>query len=160
MDDEEYYIPVSTMNNPLILGIFDTYKEAIDASIIFLQKRDNFKKLFNLIEEEFILRFDKPFNLKEFETILFYGSNPFYSGKEDEHYFELNELFEENETSIQIHTIRCNKEQNDILETICSYSGWVNVNGSNQLESLIGYKFGYNETFNVNLEALAKEFPI
>ena len=58
MDDEEYYIPISTINNPLILGIFDTYKEAMDASIIFLQKRDNFKKLFNLIEEEFILRFD------------------------------------------------------------------------------------------------------
>jgi len=161
MSEEYYYIPINHMNNTLILGIFDTTSQAINASVNFLQKRDNFNEIFNKMEKEFNTKFDKPFNLKELKQIIFCGSI-FYgeSDADEEIYEELCDFATDDLVSITIHAIKYNTENANIIDMICSYTNWVNINGRNQLELLLDYKFGNSDAFEVDLDALAKEFPL
>jgi hypothetical protein len=153
------YIPVNIYNYTIILGIFVTCKEAEDAYIQYLTNHNTFDKFYSAMEKEFKVYFKCKFDVTKLKHILFLDDT--FDDTTYDNYSKLNQYASNvHYIGVNIHEISDESQRDDVISMIISYDGWSDIDGRNQLEHLLSYKFGYSESHYVDLKKLAKTHPL
>ena len=159
MGDIYFYIPINNVTHTLILGLYNSKKDAENACITYLKYHKNFEKVCSSIKSSFLKHTDEEVTVNSLKKILFCED----TSERDYDRVEFYELIKDTfGLGFTIWPIRQDKDKakSDIINMIYSHDGWVEVAGKNQLELLISYKFGYTEEYNVDLHKLAQEYPV
>lgn len=140
---KEYYVPVQSSCESIVLGLYKTEEEAQQAYLKYLEKSaktpEKFKEKFEKLKYDYQIKFKKELDLQQLQSLIFLEMENLTNE-------EFEKLEEQHDWLLEIG-IGCTIEwykAGDLFE-FGNYTGWKNIKGLYNICRGIHCDLGYND---------------